>query len=210
MLCLAIIGSFAIFAAGCEKHTRYKVLTFFFTGVPPITGGQHLGTAAGSVKEERTKRRVKQSIVFMHGPKASNQCYYCHNTASSKSFRAIETGSSMPRLGEIKPGRLVLPIKELCIQCHVTKSTDVAYVGDLWLHGPLADGNCVICHDYHETKYKYMLYTERTNELCGRCHADGFLGSSEEHKRGSECTECHNPHLGANRLLLKKDYNEIF
>ncbi len=196
-----------MFMAGCEKHTRYRVLTFFFTGVPPIDGTAADDSAAKVVAKAKRKRPVPQ--IFLHGPKAAGECFQCHDTASTQSFRNVRKGG-MPKFSDIKPGRLIMPIKELCVNCHTSKSADLRYFENLWVHGPIAEGYCTSCHDYHQTKYRYMLLKENSRDLCTQCHAEGFILQTEEHKSDEECISCHNPHLGANRLLLRKDFDEVF
>jgi predicted CXXCH cytochrome family protein len=201
-----------IFVSGCDKHTRYKVLTVFFTGVPPIDGSQVVmkkDRARGVKKKQRKKRRRLKSKVFVHGPKASGECFYCHDTARSQSFRRMKEGG-VPDLGKIKPGRLIDDLEVLCIQCHTSKSAEIQYVQNMWVHGPVSTGNCTACHDYHQTKFNYMLFTDDSRDLCMQCHKEGFMIQSESHKNKKQCISCHNPHIGADRLLLRKDYDEIF
>ncbi len=205
MLLLAVI---ALLVTGCEKQTKYKVLTFFFTGVPPIDGVKESDSGKKeAAKKKKSRRRIPQ--IFIHGPKASGECFYCHDTASTQSFRQTKQGG-VPRLGQIKPGRLVAPLKELCVQCHISKSPELQYISNLWVHGPIAEGFCTSCHDYHQTKFEYMLLRESSIDLCTQCHAGGFIVETEAHTGGEECISCHNPHLGANRLLLRKDFDEVF
>ena len=183
-------------------------MTFFFTGVPPIDGVKKDKTdKKDKVKKARSRKRIPQ--IFIHGPKAAGECFHCHDTTSTQSFRQTKKGG-VPRLGDIKPGRLVAPLKELCIQCHTSKSPALRYAENLWVHGPIAEGFCTSCHDYHQTKFNYMLVRESSIDLCTQCHAEGFIVETEEHTRGEECISCHNPHLGANRLLLRKDFDEVF
>lgn len=205
-----LTGVCALFLTGCEKHTRYKILTFFFTGVPPIDGEVKdvAGKSAGIKKPK--KKRVYPA--FVHGPKASGECYYCHDTDSTQSFKQSKRrrGGGMPNLKDIKPGRLVTSRKAICIQCHTSKSSEMRYVENLWIHGPLAEGHCTACHDYHQSRFRYMLLKDNSIDLCTGCHTGGFLELTEEHKRGEECISCHNPHMGVNRLLLRKDFDEVF
>ena len=197
------------FMNGCDKHSRYKVLTFFFTGVPPIDGSQVVKKKGKTRADRKKKKKIRKFTSFVHGPKASGECFFCHDTSSSQSFRNLRKGG-MPRLGEIKPGRLVADLKEICIQCHTSKSSYIQYAQNLWLHGPVSSGNCTSCHDYHQTRFRYMLFTDNSRDLCTRCHKDGFMLQTESHNNKKQCISCHNPHIGANRLLLRKDYDEVF
>ena len=115
-----------------------------------------------------------------------------------------------PDLSQLAPGRLAVPRKKICLQCHTTKDSELNYTANMWVHGPVSSGQCVVCHDYHESRYQYMLLSKSSIVLCTQCHAKGYLGDSEANQKGDECISCHNPHIGANRLLLRKDFDEIF
>jgi predicted CXXCH cytochrome family protein len=209
LLVLVVTGMIVLFAAGCEKHTKHEVLTFFFTGVPD-PDAERLSQTRGEKIAVKKKRRRPIRQVYTHGPKASGECFYCHNTDSTQSFKSLKKGKGMPQLSDITPGRLVTSKKALCVQCHTTKSAELMFTDNLWVHGPLADGLCTACHDYHETKYPYMLKSKSSIKLCTQCHAKGFISEIEGHKNEDECISCHNPHVGLNRLLLRRDYNEVF
>ena len=82
---MMILASFLIvFTAGCDRYTQHNVLTFFFTGVPPLEGGETSG-AAPAVPENL--ENALNLTAFVHGPKAAGQCFQCHETAESLQFR---------------------------------------------------------------------------------------------------------------------------
>ena len=204
--------------AGCDKYTRYNVLTFFFTGVPPL---EEEGTAQGKDEaripptddKKKKEKRVPPPIVsFAHGPFGAGQCYQCHETSVTVGFRRLEKekAEGIPKLGQVIPQRLATQLKTLCIECHTQKSAVLAYSNDLWVHGPVADGDCIVCHSPHRSPSQYMLLKEKSIELCTQCHTKGYMLEIEEHKEEKECSLCHNPHLGKDRFLLKKDFNEVF
>ncbi|MCL5024678.1 MAG: hypothetical protein M1497_15190 [Nitrospirae bacterium] len=80
------------FVYGCEGKSSYKVLSFFFDGVPPP--GQAKSEAGREAKTEGTQPKT---TYREHGPYAARQCEACHVRGSN---------------------RLVLPIEELCLKCH--------------------------------------------------------------------------------------------
>ena len=150
-------------------------------------------------------------MVFIHGPKAAGECYHCHQKSTGPGYgRKGKRRQGVPTLNETMPGNVKGSISKLCIECHVTKTARSAVDNELWLHGPLAAGICNSCHHHHSSRYNYMLVSKSSRDLCSRCHAEGFLTQSDEHKGSDECISCHNPHLGKNRYLLKKDYVEVF
>lgn len=205
--------------AGCDKYARHKILTFFFTGVPPLEeeGAAQVKDEARLLptddKKQQQKKRLPPPIVsFTHGPFGAGQCYQCHETSATVGFRKHEKGKpeSLPKLEQGMPGRLVTQLKTLCIECHTLKSTVSAYSSGLWVHGPVAGGDCIVCHSPHRSPSQYMLLKEKSIELCTQCHTKGYMLEIEEHKEEKECNLCHNPHLGKDRFLLKKAFNEVF
>ncbi len=212
-----LLGILFIFTTGCDKHTKYKVLTFFFTGVPPPEESKKDKAVENAqivmAKTKNNKKKIKRQIlVFSHGPYGAGQCYQCHDISASVSFKTFRKKKSRGIAGQGRgiPGRLVAPLKELCTECHLEKSAQAAHSKDLWLHGPAANGNCTACHNPHRSAFQYMLLKEKTTELCMQCHSGGYILKTEEHTNDRECISCHNPHLGKNRFLLKKDFNEVF
>jgi predicted CXXCH cytochrome family protein len=188
---------------GCNEYSRHDILTFFFTGVPPIAGEEEEVDLTVSEKTEEVKSTNWPSI---HGPYDANECNQCHKVESNvigATLGAIPSFQDLPR-------ELLLPENELCIECHTTKSFASAFTRDLWIHGPISTGMCRACHHHHKSGYPYLLLKETSIELCSQCHIEGLISGIDEHLRGEECTVCHNPHVGKNRFLLKKEYFEVF
>lgn len=211
IICLASIS--LVFLSGCDRYTRYKVLTFFFTGVPSPDGSTPAQKSEAEVRAEVRKQKRKEAErvpSYAHGPFASGQCNQCHATSSSATFRrGVREASGIA--GTEKGGvsaRLILPLEELCIDCHADKSVDVAYGKGFWVHGPVSRGICTACHSPHQSPYPFMLLNGDSRFMCARCHAKGFITETEDHMKDQECTTCHNPHIGKDRFLLKKDFDE--
>ena len=80
VIIISMIGGLGLFLLGCAPESRYKVLTFFFTGVPPF--GSELNDGIGNEPQSVKKKSKKPVLpVFVHGPRASEECFYCHNTS---------------------------------------------------------------------------------------------------------------------------------
>jgi len=206
---LFLLSFLILFASGCDKYTRYKVSSFFFTGVPPLEEANRVDTArtqAGG--KERKRIRIKKVVKYIHGPKASGECYHCHE-ASGRKRKKVGIGAP-PSLQATMPGKLTESLKKLCIKCHASKSAEAAQIKNLWLHRSTTEGNCTLCHNPHESPFRYMLITEKSTDLCTQCHLKEYLQRIEEHTENRVCISCHNPHIGKNRFLLKKDFNEVF
>jgi predicted CXXCH cytochrome family protein len=199
-----------LFLTGCEKYARHRFLTVFFTGVPhPDSENIITEEELGVLPEGAVEKSADTSSS--HGPYAAQQCYQCHATAGSVTFRAVAVGeiksSGLPTMQSM-PSRLVMPIKELCIDCHTGKSVKAAFGKGLWVHGPVSEGICISCHGPHSSQYPYLLLKGSSREMCSSCHGEGFIIMTEDHLKDEECTSCHNPHVGKTRFLLKKDFDE--
>lgn len=219
-LCIFLLLTFSFLTSGCDKYTQYKALTFFFTGVPHPDERDELALMDDqqSVRRDKAQRGKKDQStvkVYMHGPFAANQCFLCHETEATVAIgksrvNKKKSGATSKRFERTLPGRLVAPLREICIECHVTKSMKSAYSRDLWIHGPVSAGTCTICHSPHSSRHRFMLLYGSSSEMCTRCHGKGFITETEYHLKDEECTNCHNAHLGKDRFLLKKDFDEIY
>ena len=85
----------------------------------------------------------------------------------------------------------------LCYGCH-DRIDEKRYV-----HGPLAVGDCLACHDPHGGYGAAHLRREQAL-LCGNCHAARDTSATIAcNARGKGCVDCHDPHQSDTRYLLK-------
>lgn len=162
-------------AYGCGEPTNYKVLSFFFDGVPePKT--EIAGEQAGKAGAGRTKEgTVKEFTV--HGPYAARLCDGCHARGGSN--------------------KLLLPVNELCSKCHNIQ------LNKKWVHGPLVSGGCMACHNPHSSPYRFLLNSE-SREFCFYCHSRGDVSKNPVHQgTDAGCTTCHDAHMSDKKYLLK-------
>lgn len=173
----------ATFGFGCSRQTRYEVLTFFFTGVPPLEGekapSQSVSPEEGATKTAAVEQTVPEASRPMekHPPFAEGNCDACHNPSEGNKL-----------------------YKEPCFRCH--KSFAATYK---WVHGPAAVGFCNTCHEPHQSRNEFLLISKST-EICFKCHvkADIFSTPYHEKVRNRVCFDCHNPHGGPDRRFLKE------
>ncbi|MBU0716777.1 MAG: hypothetical protein KJ749_00880 [Planctomycetes bacterium] len=184
---LIVAGLTAAFVlgAGCTAAARYRLLTFFFTGVPePGQASAANEIATPELHEEladakRKWRSARSRKLFVHLPYARRQCGECHVVGSGRLTQSLEQG--------------------LCQTCHF------GFPGDeMFIHGPVAVNACGFCHHPHGSEYSSLLYADATS-LCLRCHKADQLTSCAVRERPDErsCIDCHNPHSGGNRFFLK-------
>ncbi len=224
--------------SGCDRQGRYKVLTFFFTGVPPLEEEQQKGAewdknlAAGEVENATfislitiklpvdkkpavgavEKATAPQVTVYTHPLTAAWQCDRCHRTTANFGLFGQRARQTVFRKGGLPPGPLVVPRNELCVACHNDKSAAEALTQGLWLHPTSAKGDCYACHDPHQSTNRSVLLAN-PRKICTPCHTEAEMmpkvKDREAHRQTADCLSCHNPHLGKDRLLLKKDYKEV-
>lgn len=164
--------------AACAPDTRYRVLSFFFDGVPePGAPPKRVQTGPGLLVAAPPPR--KQVVVYRHPPYVDNKCRECHDPFGSWLTRTPEEG--------------------LCQRCHPGVPGPWPY-----LHGPAAANACLSCHHHHESLHRWLLLVD-PKDLCYRCHKQSDLTTGPHHAELAErpCLECHNPHGGADRYFLR-------
>lgn len=164
----------ALVAAGCSARSRHKALTLFFDGVPPLP---EAAAATESGTAPAAAPAPAPAAYKAHGPYAAKQCDACHERAATNA--------------------LVVPKDQLCGRCHEI-SLDVKFV-----HGPLASGGCLVCHDPHGSRYDALLVGD-SQTFCFRCHDRAAIAPIEEHADPqADCTACHDAHGSDNPYLLR-------
>ncbi|MFQ5415534.1 MAG: cytochrome c3 family protein [Myxococcota bacterium] len=137
------------------------------------------GAVAGAEAVEKLSR-------FVHGPYAAKECERCHDLESAASFREFGSGRVAGRSSKVdiaEAGRLRMPIDELCVHCHTDLGTADAANDGLWVHGPVANGWCVTCHQSHSSRYPSLLHSEPPARLCGQCHVrEDLVAQTAEHR----------------------------
>jgi predicted CXXCH cytochrome family protein len=201
---------------GCEPQTRHQALTFFFTGVPPL---EEESKPVAEIKDQPTPppvmipdtpAPVAPQPLFSHPVWASGTCTPCHESTGTFSTPGVKrspatvfkTGGGMPG------GKLTLAKNEICTQCHRDKTAKRALADNLWLHNTTAKGDCLACHDPHQSNNEKTL-RQPPSILCLPCHKEGKFLATPVHQKGEECLSCHNPHMGIDKNLLTKEYKEI-
>jgi len=180
---LMLLVFFVIFFMSCDEAERYKTLTFFFDGVPPpgSTGLQGEPLDSNSIEPDQTGQTP---AWYVHEPR--KDCTTCHGKRKQRGFSS-ET-------------YLIAQEPELCYNCHDDYTLSAPFV-----HGPVAVGQCLFCHNPHKSKIKYLL-NEPEPGLCYLCHDVNTIELIAAHSPDqlSSCTNCHNPHASSLKALLKE------
>jgi predicted CXXCH cytochrome family protein len=163
----------ALLSAACAAGTRYRVMSFLFDGVPPPRAAAATAPAGGA-----PGAAVPAAVTpHDHGPYAARMCGACHEAAATNA--------------------LVAPKDQLCFRCHELRM-DRKYV-----HGPIASGGCLVCHDPHSSPYRYLLVSD-SDSFCFHCHDHAAVAAAPGHEGvESGCTGCHDAHASDTKYLLK-------
>jgi predicted CXXCH cytochrome family protein len=177
-----LIVCLGIFFVSCNEVQRHEALTFFFDGVPPLQPEIFPEGFAdsNSIEPDQTGQ---EPAWYAHEP--TRDCSNCHSKRKQRSF-TTQT-------------RLIAPIPKLCYNCHDDYTSSALFV-----HGPVAVGQCIFCHNPHRSKIKHLLVAPEPG-LCYSCHDKNTIELIAAHspKQLSSCTDCHNPHASSIKALLR-------
>lgn len=127
---------------------------------------------------------------FVHLPVKNGECPSCHRPSGQKHPRFKKEAFLLTDKG--KAG--------LCSECHERKDTKKH------VHPPVAAGDCMDCHDPHQSDSKFQLKAAGA-ELCYMCHEKGKLERSSPHQPIAEgkCLSCHDPHQSDQKYMLRAE-----
>ena len=99
-----IAALFLVLSAGlgCAPVTRYRVLSFFFDGVPPPQGAVAPQTTGG-----KTVPPARKTVISRHAPYDKKQCNGCHTPMTNN---------------------LIAPVPDLCFVCHKMRIKESRHV----------------------------------------------------------------------------------
>lgn len=124
----------------------------------------------------------------VHTAVADELCDACH--VSKNDAHAFEPPADPP---------------ELCYECHEAPPDDV------FVHGIVADGDCLACHDPHGSKIPQLLASDSVVETCTQCHDNPTEEFEYPHgpaQRG-DCLACHEAHYAKHEKLLERTDGDL-
>ena len=178
-----ILASGALLWAGCNVERDYKVLSFFFDGVPEPAGAVADGQR-GPTRIGDPARMAATGAVSAHSAYTERRCSECHGDRARFGFRTegfAETTASV------------------CADCHASALEAPR------LHGPVALGACLLCHEPHVSSHPLLL-VDASPALCLACHEDEMrvAAPSPGHEDlARDCLECHDGHGGDDPYFLR-------
>jgi predicted CXXCH cytochrome family protein len=192
---LLIIAVLVLLVAtgGCSPQRQYRVLSFFFDGVPDPNAPKLQQSTL--FNEPGSKGPVKLAVI--HKPYAEGNCRSCHSSLpNAKPETVLANGESPATAKDLK---LVALDSSLCVNCHKDKPGQFKV-----MHGPVASAACMWCHEPHQSDNPALLKSTSA-ELCLQCHDRQLLTSAEkEHQNETKsCLDCHLGHGGPDTNLLR-------
>lgn len=182
LLTAAVVLTFS-----CSASKHYRLLSFFFDGVPSPADTLVVPDDSLHVTDEMFIAEERNPILggpdslkrIYHYPYSERECNYCHV--------------------ENSPSELTAAQPDLCYMCHDDFASTFSYQ-----HGPVSGGYCTMCHHPHSSTNSYLLI-RRGNDLCRFCHTDDQRSADDIHDglEDEECLTCHNPHGGEDKYLIR-------
>lgn len=180
---LMLLVFFGVLVVSCDEVESHKTLTFFFDGVPPLRQEGLQEEFANSNFQESMQISPKQ-LWYVHEPQ--KDCTLCHGKRKQQRGFSLQV-------------RLTAPVPKLCYGCHADYTVSASFV-----HGPVAVGQCLFCHNQHKSKIEHLL-KEPEPKLCYLCHDINTVELIPAHFTNQQfaCTGCHNAHASPVKALLK-------
>ena len=135
---------------------------------------------------------------FVHGPVGAQVCTPCHRPHKDYSAEKHSAASfTMAAKG-----------KELCFICHENLKKKMT---GKFIHGPVAMGDCIACHDPHQSEAKFQMKKPSTSSLCFGCHENNKTVKAFLHGpvAAGDCNVCHNPHSSNFKYQLEMTGNDL-
>ena len=183
ILILILACAVAFNLTACDKEKKYKALSTIFDGVPkpwPDTTGSEKRNIPENRNTKKDSIDRSKFTLYMHKPYEERACESCHEQKGSF--------------------RLSAALPDLCYKCHMDYHQKLLVV-----HGPLEAGECLNCHNPHQSEHKKLL-TRKGQEICLFCHKVEDIQITKLHQDIGDrlCWECHNPHGGSDRTFMKQ------
>ena len=159
-------------------------------GIAAITLVAKERTAEAAGAENCGCHPYKSDKTFVHLPVKNGECISCHKPSGLRHPKVKKEAFLLTDKGKVG----------LCNECHERKDTKKH------VHPPVATGDCMDCHDPHQSDNKSQLKGAGA-ELCYMCHEKSKMDRTFSHQPIAEgkCLSCHDPHQSDNKFMLKAE-----
>lgn len=107
-------------------------------------------------------------------------------------------GLAAERVGPAQPPARPTAQTENCLnECHSQ------VVDHKVMHGPAAQGSCLMCHDYLDPASHTFTLKVDQQDLCLQCHDQGHERVKHAPVEEGLCMECHDPHGSDHQMMLR-------
>jgi predicted CXXCH cytochrome family protein len=148
---------------------------------------------------------VKKKYKNTHKPYAEGKCEACHSLHWADNYQLLTSspGAICQKChsgSEISNAHTGYPVKvNECLSCHNPHGSGLKAMVRDFLHPPFAEG----CSDCHQGGGRQV-----DHEICLNCHEEiakdlQTIHSHLTENKGNGCTNCHSPHAGDTKKLLK-------
>lgn len=148
---------------------------------PHLAGNRKLLVDSRTYRNRRVRAFRPQSV---HAPyQDRSQCRHCH---------IAEEGN-----------RVRDDVDAACRDCHADL-IEAAQAPDSGVHAPIAEGQCISCHNPHESPRPNLLRTT-AEQMCVDCHAPEALAEADHPASvvRADCLICHKGHSSERPNLLR-------
>lgn len=218
---------------GCEPCHEYDEGDISLSG--------EVNTLCVECHDDPAKESSGDKKAYIHSPVEEDECTACHEPHFSKNDNLLaeeiiclechdDEGKKAGEKGSIhRPAgmkeceschdphasafkyQLKKEIPDLCFGCHgdLLKGEDGKAIA--FVHEPVAEGDCVSCHNPHASRSRKLLTGEK---ICLECHDDkdpeGKEGLTVHNPVNAlKCVSCHDPHASSNAYQLVKKGNAL-
>ncbi|MEZ5063781.1 MAG: cytochrome c3 family protein [bacterium] len=194
------LGVLTLTIASCGGTSKSDLLRILFDDPP---GERPVETAATAAPSPRVRASTTDAVrIYRHSPYEEKDCEACHALEGAWPVGSGDTAV-------FGKARLRARPDELCYECHDDMTADALRedVGEV-VHAPLEDGECLECHDPHQSRFPSLLKRgDPFENVCFECHDGDDVLESEPHATLTEdrrrCVLCHDPHASSRTALLK-------
>ncbi len=137
---------------------------------------------------------------------------WVHTSKAGMEVIMSSVHAALPRIATVMYSAVLLSLmvpvpsvyaSDVCFSCHDKKAFQAKFI-----HEPVAEKQCSLCHDPHVARHKGLL-RKREDQLCYSCHSE----QKKQFAQGvvhaplleGKCSSCHLPHAADKKSMLRNN-----